>query len=179
MSSSSPLRELLILRHAKSDHGDPTLADFDRPLSERGKEDAHKMGRWMVQQKLFPDHIVTSPSRRTLQTLKRARSYFDAEGLIHCDVQTALYEASLTTLLDLLANIPDSAKRTLVVGHNPSLELALTYLTNETRTESEVKLFPTCALAHFIMPADWRNLVMGSGKLVHLWHVKTLPELTD
>lgn len=178
MSSSTGLRELLILRHAKSDHSDPTLADIDRPLSDRGREDAHKIGQWIAQQQLHPDLIITSPAKRTLQTLRRARSYFDADGHISCMENSAVYESSHDTLLSVLAQTP-TAPRTLLVGHNPGLESLLTYLTEDARLQQEVKLFPTCALAQLVLPADWTTLSQGCAKLINLWQVKALPLVAD
>lgn len=178
MVSNGGLRELLLLRHAKSDHSDPTLADFDRPLSERGRDDAHKIGQWIEQQHLHPDLIVTSPSKRTLQTLRRARSHFDHDNQINCMDVMDVYESSHETLLSVLAQTPN-AKRTLLVGHNPGLESLLTYLTEDDRLQQEVKLFPTCALAQLVLPADWNQLSPGCAKLINLWQVKTLPVLTD
>ncbi len=172
--NSSGLRELLILRHAKSDHSDPSLADFERPLSERGREDAHKIGRWIAQQQLHPDLIVTSPAKRTLQTIRRARSHFDHDNLVHCLESMDVYESSAETLLSVLSQTP-LAKRTLLVGHNPGLETLLTFLTEDARLQQEVKLFPTCALAQLVLPADWTSLTPGCAKLINLWQVKSLP----
>ena len=174
MTNHNGLRELLILRHAKSDHSYPSLADFDRPLSERGRDDAHKIGQWIAQQQLHPDLIVTSPAKRTLQTIRRARSHFDHDNLIHCIEAMDVYESSYETLLSVLAQTP-LAKRTLLVGHNPDLETLLTHLTQDDRLQQEVKLFPTCALAQLVLPADWSQLNRGCAKLINLWQVKTLP----
>ena len=33
------MKQLILIRHAKSDWGNPGLDDFDRPLNERGKND--------------------------------------------------------------------------------------------------------------------------------------------
>lgn len=171
----SPLRELLILRHAKSDHSDPSLADFDRPLSERGREDALKMGAWILHQQLTPDYVLSSPARRTMQTLRRVSTHFNEESNVSCVTDERIYEADLTTLLSVLGQAPES-KRLLLIGHNPGLESLLTYLTSESLTDTQIKLFPTCALAHFVLPTNWQNLEAGCGKLINLWHVKTLPE---
>jgi len=178
MDDISGLRELLILRHAKSDHSDLTLIDFDRPLSERGKEDAHKIGKWIAQQQLTPDLIITSPAKRTLQTLRRARSYFDADNQIRCHEERDMYESHYETILSVMAQAP-LAKRTLLIGHNPGLESLITYLTEDSRLQQEVKLFPTCALAQLVLPADWTRLKPGCAKLMHLWQVKTLPLSID
>jgi len=176
METPTPaLRELLILRHAKSDHSDPTLADFDRPLSERGREDAHTIGHWLHSQRLAPDYILTSPAKRTLQTIRRAKSHFDSANLIDCHHEPRLYEATLADLLTALAVVPAQHARVLIVGHNPSLEQLLTYLAPETNSLEEVKLFPTGALAQLILPSNWQQLNAGCGKLINLWRVKTLP----
>ncbi len=176
MDTATPaLRELLILRHAKSDHSDPTLADFDRPLSERGREDAHTIGRWLQSQRLLPDYIMTSPAKRTLQTIRRAKSHFDIDNRIQCHHEPSLYEATLTDLLTALAATPAQHERLLIVGHNPSLEQLLTYLAPETNSLEEVKLFPTGALAQLILPSNWQTLQAGCGKLINLWRVKALP----
>ena len=53
-------RELLILRHAKSDWGTDALTDFERPLAKRGKKDAPRVGKWLRDQALVPDHVVSA-----------------------------------------------------------------------------------------------------------------------
>jgi phosphohistidine phosphatase len=171
----SALRELLLLRHAKSDHSNLSLPDFDRPLNERGREDAHTIGRWIVQQQLHPDFILCSPSKRTLQTLKRAQTHFDANNQIPCVTDKNIYQASLEALLTALANVFAQYQRVLLVGHNPGLESLITYLTPTDKDDDSVKLFPTSALAHLIMPTNWQSLSAGSAKLVNLWRVKQLP----
>jgi len=177
--TSTPLRELLLLRHAKSDRSDPSWLDFDRPLAERGREDAHTIGRWIQEQRLTPDHIITSPAKRTLQTLKRARTHFDPDNLISCFHDPRIYEAPMTQLLLSLEDIPAHANRVLLVGHNPGLEALMSYLDDQHAASDasieDIKRFPTSALAHFIMPTDWRQLRKGCAKLINLWHVKTLP----
>lgn len=170
------LKELLLLRHAKSDHSQPDLTDFDRPLAERGKQDAHTIGNWMLSQQLIPDHIIVSPAKRTLQTLKRVRSYIDPNNAISCQEDERIYEAPHHQLLRALADAPSQAHRILLVGHNPGLEELLHHLicAPEALTESR-KLFPTSALAQIILPSDWKNLPSNCGKLVDLWRVKELP----
>ena len=62
------MKTVLLLRHAKSDWGDDGLADFDRPLAERGKKDAPAMGNVLVDFNCVPDKIVSSPAERAKQT---------------------------------------------------------------------------------------------------------------
>lgn len=61
-------RELLLLRHAKSDWDSDVASDFERPLAKRGKNDAPKVGSWLYREGLVPDHVVSSPATRARQT---------------------------------------------------------------------------------------------------------------
>ncbi|MCK5356130.1 MAG: histidine phosphatase family protein, partial [Methyloprofundus sp.] len=110
-------RELLLLRHGKSDWNVDT-SDFYRPLNQRGKCNAQQMGKWLNEQKLAPDLIISSPAIRALTT---AEIVCAAMGLAVESIQTEknIYEASLSDLRQVLSHIPDSTQRLLLVGHNP------------------------------------------------------------
>lgn len=156
---SHKLRELILVRHAKSDWKSESNQDFDRPLSSKGKKTAAKVGKWLSQEGLMPDQVLLSPALRTVQTFKRFCK--DCEipyRLIH-----ELYLAEMDTLLDVLKNAPN-VQRLMIIGHNPGLEELNRYLQgNHINSESE--LFPTCSFAHFVLPADWDNLEAGDGHL--------------
>ena len=62
-------RELLILRHAKSAWDTNAPSDFERPLAKRGRRAAPRVGRWLEEQGLIPDHVVSSPAERAKQTV--------------------------------------------------------------------------------------------------------------
>ena len=66
-------RELMLLRHGKSDWTEQ-LDDFDRPLKDRGKRGAQRMGVWLIQQELLPDHVVSSPAERAIVTAQNRRA---------------------------------------------------------------------------------------------------------
>lgn len=163
---SQELRELMLWRHAKSDWSDEHLADHDRPLSERGRRNAKKMADWMQTQQLWPDLILCSSAKRAQQTLKRL-----CKG---CDTQVetieALYHAEVPSLLDQLAKVNSQAQRVMLIGHNPGLEDLIEHLQGERPSvkSDEVKLFPTAALAQFIMPFDWSKLERGAGRLIQI-----------
>ena len=62
-------RELLILRHAKSAWDTSAATDFERPLAKRGRRDAPRVGRFLLDQGLIPDYVVSSPAERAKQTV--------------------------------------------------------------------------------------------------------------
>jgi phosphohistidine phosphatase len=65
------MKNLLIMRHAKSDWSDSSLADFDRPLNSRGKKAAPFMGNELLKRKKIPDLIISSPANRAKSTAKK------------------------------------------------------------------------------------------------------------
>jgi phosphohistidine phosphatase len=75
-------RELLLLRHGKSDWG-AGLEDFYRPLKDRGKRGAQRVGVWLARQEWIPDLIISSPAERALVTAEKACKAMgiDASGI--------------------------------------------------------------------------------------------------
>jgi len=64
------MKTLYLIRHAKSSWDDMNLKDFDRPLNDRGKNDAQEMGKRLKERGIFPDVILSSPDIRALETSK-------------------------------------------------------------------------------------------------------------
>ena len=64
------MKRLLLLRHAKTVPGGVGIDDRERELTERGRGDAPKMGRYIRDEDYLPDLIVASPSKRTVETVE-------------------------------------------------------------------------------------------------------------
>jgi len=143
---SSVPSELLILRHAKSSWESDAVTDFDRPLSRRGEGDAPRVGRWILEQGLVPDRIVSSPAKRARQTARRVA---EAVGFEPSEVEfdDRIYGAGVAVLLELLGEIDGG--RVLLVGHNPGLEMLVDHLAGGRAPRDGGKFFPTAALAYF------------------------------
>ena len=155
--------ELLILRHAKSDWSTGET-DFERPLNARGKRDAARMGKWLGDEDLLPDFLVSSPAKRARKTaLKVARAMDFAETDIHWEA--SIYEATVAQLLGVLRQCPSSARRVLLIGHNPGLEQLLASLCPEVSTPADGKLLPTATLAQLHFSDNWTALRAGVGTL--------------
>lgn len=167
-------RELLILRHAKSDWGKDSAADFDRPLAKRGRKDAPSVGAWLYREGLVPDYVVSSPALRARETAVKVCKALDVKkGKIVWD--DAVYDADLNALLDVLARVPASAGLVLLVGHNPGLEELVRFLAGDELDEpKDGKLMPTAALARLEMPEDWSGLEAGCAALMAVVRPKQL-----
>jgi phosphohistidine phosphatase len=167
-------RELLILRHAKSDWASGAASDFQRPLSRRGKQDAPKIGAWLYREGLVPDYVVSSPAERARQTAVKVSKALDIDKeRIVWDAD--IYEASLAELLDVLGRCPADAATVLLIGHNPGLEILIQHLASDAFTAPpDGKLLPTGALARLEMPESWDQLAPGCGRLVSITRPRTL-----
>nr|VFK56233.1 MAG: phosphohistidine phosphatase [Candidatus Kentron sp. TC] len=159
-------RELLFLRHAKSDWR-VAGSDFERPLSKRGRRDAPRVGRWLHRQGLRPDLVISSPALRARQTaLDVCKAFGIGENRIGWEAR--VYDASLQTLWRVLTECNRRADRVLLVGHNPGLALLLAHLCPTLELPPDGKVLPTATLARIRVPADWGTLESGSGVLLSL-----------
>lgn len=164
------MRQLLLLRHAKSAWDDARLPDHDRPLDARGQRDAAAMGEAMRKLGLAPDIVLVSTARRTRETLA-AIEPFDGAPLV--DEDQGLYLAPAERMLEMLHAVPETARSVLLIGHNPgmhNLALALAGPGGLARGGREAEKlgerYPTGGLAEFAVASPWWGLEAGGGRLV-------------
>ena len=167
-------RELLILRHAKSAWDTDAPSDFERPLAKRGRRDAPRVGRFLRDQGLVPDYVVSSPAERARQTVIAVCAKMDIEPeQINWD--SRIYHGSSGSLLSVLNGCPPHARRVMIAGHNPGLEILLRNLCNdEVPMPSDYKLMPTAAVAHLEILSEWSQLKGGLARLVSLTRARSL-----
>ncbi|MBX9666804.1 MAG: histidine phosphatase family protein [Candidatus Obscuribacterales bacterium] len=152
------MKHLFLLRHAKSSWDHPGLADFDRPLNERGQKAAPKMGKVIVEKKVKPEIILCSPAKRTIETAKLVLE----SSKLKTDItyEKRIYDASTRTLIDILKSQNSDIASILLIGHNPGMSDLLTELTGESEH------FPTAALAMIQLKIEsWNRIKDGAGSL--------------
>jgi phosphohistidine phosphatase len=136
------MKTLFLVRHAKSSRDDPTLPDKERPLNDRGKRDAPKMGERLAKLDVKPDLILSSPAIRALATAELIAKKLDYKTKDIVVVER-LYATTAKDLLDVIHQLGENPKRVMLFGHNPELtEVA-------HRLSSEITDMPTCAVAEF------------------------------
>lgn len=162
----APLHEILLMRHAKSDWPEG-VSDLERPLSEKGKKNAVKMGQWLINQGLMPDLILVSPAKRAQQTVRRLCK----ECKTPIETLDALYNADENTLMQILQNLPENVKRVMIVGHNPGIQQLAETLDEAPPSDP---LFPTAAIVHLLFPGKWQQLLPHHSKRLNFVTPKTL-----
>jgi phosphohistidine phosphatase len=131
------------------------------------------MGAWLAQRGLLPDYVVCSPAVRAAETATLVLNAMGLEGQPSRWDQR-IYGAGARELIELLAEVPADSKRALLIGHNPGLEVLVRSLAKSLKGHEGGKFFPTCALAHLGMPADWRDLPDGCAALLDLARPKEI-----
>jgi phosphohistidine phosphatase len=161
------MRELLLFRHAKSSWDDPRLTDKERPLAERGRRAAAAMARSLVGLELVPDLILCSGAKRARQTLDIAI----AEWSPTPDVRRveALYGVMDSDYLAIIAGEGGSARRLMLVGHNPAIQETALVLADSGEPDLIARVarkFPTASVAVLVFDLeDWSAITAGSGRL--------------
>ncbi|GIV36116.1 MAG: phosphohistidine phosphatase SixA [Cyclobacteriaceae bacterium] len=155
------MKTLYLVRHAKSSWDSPTLRDFDRPLSERGKTDAPRMGQRLHKRGVAPELILSSPARRARSTARKIAREINYD-LYQIQFADNLYHATPDTILQILSRLPDSFQSVMVVGHNPEL----TDFVNEYMGV-RIDNVPTCGVvAARFKVQSWKELSSVAGELI-------------
>ncbi len=114
------MKQLYLVRHAKSSWKDEGISDMDRPLKGRGIRDAYSTARWLAQQGYQPDLIISSPATRALHS-----ALIFAKGLhyAYSDIQIEgeVYEAGTDDMWHIVKTINDKFTNVFLFGHNPTI----------------------------------------------------------
>ena len=108
--------QLHLLRHAHA--GDPMKwhgPDEVRPLSEKGRLQAERLGRFLAEAGFEPDAIVSSPRVRALETARLVAAPLGLPVRVDAALAGPLEIEALETLLSASGD----PQRPLLVGHDP------------------------------------------------------------
>ena len=143
------MKSVIIIRHAKSSWDNIGESDFDRPLNDRGKEDAPKMANRLLERKVSIDAFISSSAKRARKTAALFIKEFngDKEDIL---LVPELYLAGPDAFYEAIAKAPSSAKTIALFGHNPGI----TEFANDL-TDVRIDDMPTCAM--FAVKADIKD----------------------
>lgn len=154
------MRQLLLLRHAKSAWDDPLADDFDRALNDRGQKAAQSLGDWIRHNNLMLDQVLCSAAARTVETWELM--LLDAEVRF----SEGLYHAGPDRMLSALQKA--SGERVMLIGHNPGIAALAAMLVRSAPVHSRFGDYPTGALTVTEFDIDdWADLVPRQGRVLH------------
>ncbi len=161
------MRNLYLLRHAKSSWGDSKLDDFERPLAARGIKACKLMKAHIRKAGIKPDLILCSPAIRARETYIRIADAFARETEVR--FESRLYDFGSQALLKRLRQVDRKVSSVMMIGHNTGIEHLALALTSGTETKSLARMrekYPTLALASIeIGKGTWSRVAPGCAKL--------------
>lgn len=167
------MKRLYLLRHAKSDWGEPGLPDHDRPLAPRGRKAAPLVASYMAANDLRPSYVLVSSALRALQTFE---SFKEVALGATVKIEPAVYGADVGDLTDLIRAVPSEHDSVMLVGHNPTMQdLVLNLASDGSDIEAARAKFPTAALAVLDANVDgWAEVGPGTASLTDFVTPKNL-----
>lgn len=164
------MKTLYVIRHAKSSWDVKTLGDIERPLNDRGKRDAPRMGKRLKEKDIHPDLIISSPAKRAFSTAKKiARILKYPKDAIR--IVDKLYHADEDAMLQVVNNLKDKHSIVIMFGHNPGLTDFVNSILSE---ELDIDNVPTCGVVAFQFQSErWEQVTWGTGKILFFDYPKS------
>lgn len=154
------IRNIILVRHAKSDWQHGVTADHQRPLNVRGKRDIPIMTSVLIQNYPEIDIALSSDSERTAETIQGINKY----GFVLPEIifSPNLYQASMDKFETELATLSDDIISVMICAHNPGVSDLVQKICNLDFIE-----IPTLGIAWVETDLDtWSNIFTAKGNLV-------------
>jgi phosphohistidine phosphatase len=154
------MKTVFFARHAKSNWNEPGISDFERPLNQKGEEDAPVMATYLRDSGFVVEQIISSDAARALATAKVYKKQLTPNQAI---IQKhAIYLASYLDIDSVLKQISEQFSRIMIVGHNPTMTDIINYYAADS-----VQDMSACGVAVVEFEIEnWIEIKMNSGALV-------------
>lgn len=153
------MRIIVLIRHAKSSW-EPHFTDIKRPLSPRGFSDAKLLSNEVLNFKMKPDAIFSSPATRALTTCNIFMEVLNYPDSL-LTVVNELYDFEGEKVRNFISNLDDKIETVLIFGHNHAFTAIANIL-----GDSYIENIPT---AGFVMiefdTGRWKDIETGHTKL--------------
>ncbi|MBB6498164.1 SixA phosphatase family protein [Pedobacter cryoconitis] len=154
-------KQLVLVRHGKSDWSTNGMTDFERPLNHRGNKNAPEMAERISKRNLIPELLVSSPAKRALTTAKHFSDTWDMPK-DKIQKEPAIYEANTTALLQVVNRFDNQHNRIALFGHNPGLTDFVNFL-----ADAHIYTIPTAGVVYIDFPFDdWSMVSHHTGSLL-------------
>ncbi len=163
------MKTLYINRHAKSSWANMGMADFDRPLNNRGENDAPMMGKRLKERGIIPDYILSSPANRAITT---ARTIATEIGYLLANIKEDrnLYHASEVSILEVIKQQDDENDSLMIFGHNPGFTDLASILSGRWFDN-----IPTCGIVAVKFETEnWKEVAAGNGEILFFDYPKNI-----
>ena len=160
------MKTLYMVRHAKSSW-EYDVSDRERPLAQRGLNDAANMSAHLADNHAAPQYIWTSDANRAHTT---ALFFKDAYGIddAHFVTKPSLYDFGGGQVLETIKSCDDQIDHLMIFGHNHAFTSLANMLGNVT-----IDNVPTCGFVCIDFDIEsWKNCKQG--KTTHVLFPKEI-----
>lgn len=117
--------KLFVTRHGIAEDVAPSMQDFDRALTDKGRKRTREVGKALRHAGEVPELMLSSPLVRALQTAEILQSVFEPDRPVIVRREIA----PGGELIDLARELATSrCPDTMIVGHEPDLTIFVTSL---------------------------------------------------
>ena len=161
------MKRLFLVRHAKAVIGNHSILDHDRKISADGIRDIKKISYYLKNNNLNPDHIISSTSIRTLETINILNETI--HGKIYTD--PLLYNAHVIDVEKIIKDMPDKYDSLMIIGHNPSMTNLINKISN-----INIDYLPTSGIGIVDFNSSWKS-INNNGILFDFIYPKKLNQI--
>ncbi len=161
------MKNLILVRHAKSSWDNAGLSDIERPLNKRGRHDAPMMGRLLAEKGEKPDLMISSPAKRALSTAKRIADElrYDRSSI---KINNSLYMAGNDDFFSVIGDVKDKVSCLMIFSHNYGITDYANLITGES-----ISNIPTCGIVKSVLDIDsWSDIINPKGKMLYFEYPK-------
>lgn len=166
------MKELYLLRHAKSSWDSPANTDHERPLNRRGLNDAPEMAARLATRGDLPNKIICSSAVRAQTT-----AALIAEGigykLADLKIEANAYSFSADDVIEQIKSLDSQYESVMLVGHNPAYTIVANLFSPEP-----ISNVSTCGLVKLVSESSqWQQLEPANTRLVYFDYPKNKREV--
>ena len=150
------MKQLFLLRHGEA--GFSQGSDFQRQLTKKGRENLIRMGESLDEKLKSVDLMYCSSAQRTMETADLiGKRITIKESIFTRDI----YQGNLGDIISLLEKTSASVDSCLFIGHNPTISLLLSHISDE----NYLGLQPGMMAMIDLEISDWKMIGFGTGVL--------------
>jgi len=155
------VKTIYIVRHAKSSWKYQSINDIDRPLKERGINDAHLMSKFLATKIEKPGVFISSVANRALHTAVIFCTHFNY-ALSNLKIKKELYSFSDGYLVKTVKALDDSFDSAIIFSHDHGINTFVNKFGNKP-----VAHVSTCGVVGIQFDEKhWKNIKKGKTILV-------------
>lgn len=155
------MKYLLLGRHSKSFHEIEGIPDIDRPLNQRGYNDAYIMKEFINAKGIIPDLIISSPAIRAFTTSRIYSELLQSDKDLILNSNLYFNESKFFNFD--LSKIPNDYNKLMLIGHNPGI-----HAFSEKFQNKRILKFPTSGIICLKFNLNnWSDLNNSIGELLY------------